>query len=416
MMKINREVKVFVLIGGVFLLAFALAYATTTLPSTRDGKLVSERVAASSIERVSLTNNDFRAELTTERNTITSGQSTSLILNVKNAKGELVRNLPLVHEKPIHLILVSDDLAEFNHLHPEPQSDGSYRVNFTFPHGGVYRLYADFTPANSSQVVEQYKLTVSGPSVDRVALTEDKSFTKSLDGLRVTMQPSRPLRAGEELSLEFMIADEATGKPVTDLQPYLGSLAHFVIITEDASKYLHVHPMEAGASSGMNDEGMVGKMDEQMDAGPMRKAISTVTVSAHTTFPDPGLYKLWAQFQRAGKVITIPFVLPVNPSLATASKSDTANSVPADAIKVNVTAKGFQPARVEVKQNQKVKLAFYRADAQNCASEIAFPSLGIRRPLPPGQTTVIEITPKDSGALTFVCGMGMLRGTLVVSQ
>src|SRR5581483_7280306 len=99
--------------------------------------------------------------------------------------------------------------------------DGSYRVNFTFPHGGAYRLYAAFTPSNASQVVEQYKLTVSGPPVDRVTLTEDHAFTKSLGGLRVTMRPSRALRAGEALLLEFTVADEATGKPVTDLQPYL---------------------------------------------------------------------------------------------------------------------------------------------------------------------------------------------------
>jgi len=415
MIKINREVRVFVLIGGVFVLAFALAWATTSLSSTRDGNVMSDRVATSSIERVSLTNNDFRAELTTQGNSIVAGQPTSFIFNVKDSRGALVRDLPLVHEKPIHLILVSDDLAEFNHLHPEAQSNGSYRVNFTFPHGGVYRLYADFTPASASQVIEQYKLTVSGPSIDRVALTEDKSFTKSLDGLRVTMRPSRALRAGEALLLEFMVTDEATGKPATDLQPYLGSLAHFVIIPEDGSKYLHVHPMEAGASSGMNDEGMVGKMDEQMDAGPMPKGISSVTVSAHTTFPDPGLYKLWAQFQRAGKVITVPFVLRVDAGV-TASRPDANISLSADAIKVTVNAKGFQPSRIEVKENQKVKLAFYRADAQNCANEIAFPSLGIRKPLPAGKTTGVEVTPKASGDLNFTCGMGMLRGTLVVSQ
>jgi len=149
-------------------------------------------------------------------------------------------------------------------------------------------------------VIEQYKLTVSGPSIDRVALTEDEAFTRSVDGLRVTMQPSRAFRAGEALLLEFMVTDEATGILVTDLQPYLGSLAHFVIIPEDGSKYLHVHPMEAGASSGMNDEGMVGKMDEQMDAGPMPKAPAKVTVSAHTTFPDAGhlslKHELWIVF------------------------------------------------------------------------------------------------------------------------
>jgi hypothetical protein len=413
-MKISRVVKVLVLIGAGSLLALALACASTTLPSTGDGQAW-ERSVGSSIVRVTSAANDFRAELTTDRSAIVAGQPTSLILNIKNASGELVRDLQIVHEKPIHLILISDDLAEFNHLHPEAQSDGSYRVNFSFPHGGGYRLYADFTPARASQVVEQYKLTVSGTVTPSVALAEDKSLTKSVDGLRVTMQPSRPLRAGEELLLDFIVADEATGKPVTDLQPYLGSLAHFVIITEDTSKYLHVHPMEAGAMSGINDEGMAGKMDEQMNAGPLKEA-SKVVVSAHTTFQDAGLYKLWAQFQRAGKVITIPFVLRVNAGETTASKPEASDSLPPGAIKVAVSSAGYEPARIEVKQGQAVKLAFYRVDAKNCGAEVVFPSLGIRKLLPVGKTTLVEVTPKASGDLAFTCGAGMLRGSLVVSQ
>ena len=413
-MKISRGFRVLGLIAAISLSAIVLACVTKSVPSIDKPEPVSESATNSSIERVSSPTNEFRAELTTDGNTIVAGQPTSLIVKVKNAKGELVRDLQIIHERQIHLILVSDDLAEFNHLHPQPQADGSYRANFTFPHGGAYRLYADFTPARADQIVEQYKLTVNGNSAPRVALVADKSFTKSIDGLRVVMQPSRALRAGEALLLEFTVTDEATGKPVTDLQPYLGSIAHFVIITEDTSKYLHVHPMEASASSDMKKEAMVGKMDEQMDAGAFPKAPSKATVSAHATFPEAGLYKLWAQFQRAGKVITVAFVLRVGQ--ATASKIVTSDSLPSDAIKVNVTSKAFEPARIEVKQGQTVKLAFFRADAQSCATEVLFPSLGIRKSLPVGKTTMVEVTPKASGDLAFTCGMGMLRGTLVVSQ
>lgn len=305
--KISHTTRVLALIGTVSLLALAISCTKAPLPSTADSKAS----AANSIKRLTEASSDFRAELTADRNEIVAQQPTSLILNVKNAKGEVVRDLPPVHEKPIHLIVVSDDLSEFNHLHPELQTDGSYRVGFTFPHGGSYRLYFDFTPTGASQIVERYSLDVSGTLAQRVALTEDKSFTKSSDGLRVNMQPSGSLHAGREVQLDFSVTDEASGKPVTDLQPYLGSLAHFVIITEDTSKYLHVHPMEAGAMPGMNDEGMMGKMDEQPRIGPSNKGATKVTVSAHTTFPDAGMYKLWAQFQRGGRVITVPFVVRV---------------------------------------------------------------------------------------------------------
>lgn len=240
MMKMSRTAKVLALMGTLSLLALAIACTKAALPSTADNK-AADRSAVISIKRLTDSVNDFRAELTTDHNEIVAQQPTSLILNVKNAKGDLVRDLQIVHEKPLHLILVSDDLAEFNHLHPEPQPDGSYRVGFTFPHGGTYRLYADFTPTGTSQIVERYRVDVSGTPTPRVALTEDKSFTKSSGGLRVNIQPAEPLRAGREVLLNFNVTDEATGKPVTDLQQYLGALAHFVIITEDTSKYLHVH-------------------------------------------------------------------------------------------------------------------------------------------------------------------------------
>ena len=35
-------------------------------------------------------------------------------------------------------------------------------------------------------------------------------------------------------------------------------------------------------------------------------------VMFHTFFPRAGLYKIWAQFKRAGRIITAPFVLRVD--------------------------------------------------------------------------------------------------------
>jgi len=88
--------------------------------------------------------------------------------------------------------------------------------------------------------------------------------------------------------------------------------------------------------------------------------------------------------------------------------------VPAGAVLVNVSMVGFDPATIEAKAGQPIRLAFYRPNAQNCASEIVFPDLGIKKELPPGQTTVVEITPPKTGPLGFACGMNMLKGKLLV--
>ncbi len=43
-----------------------------------------------------------------------------------------------------------------------------------------------------------------------------------------------------------------------------------------------------------------------------------------------------------------------------------------------------------------------------------FPKLKIEAKLPVGQTTLVEITPREKGELAFNCGMGMFKGTLIV--
>lgn len=100
--------------------------------------------------------------------------------------------------------------------------------------------------------------------------------------------------------------------------------------------------------------------------------------------------------------------------LLTAAKVTTGPHAPAGAVLVNVSMVGFDPATIEAKAGQPIRLAFYRPNAQNCASQVVFPTLGIKKELPPGQTTVVEITPPTSGPLAFACGMNMLKGKLIV--
>ena len=87
---------------------------------------------------------------------------------------------------------------------------------------------------------------------------------------------------------------------------------------------------------------------------------------------------------------------------------------PPGSVLVNVSMIGFDPALIAAKAGQPLKLAFFRPNAANCAREVVFPGLGIRKELPPGQTVVVDITPPKSGPLGFECGMKMLKGQLIV--
>ena len=77
---------------------------------------------------------------------------------------------------------------------------------------------------------------------------------------------------------------------------------------------------------------------------------------------------------------------------------------------------GYSPAVLRVKAGRPVRLVFDRRDTGSCSEEVVFPDFGIRRFLPTGQKTVIEVTPPKAGRYEFTCGMSMLRGALVAEE
>ena len=82
---------------------------------------------------------------------------------------------------------------------------------------------------------------------------------------------------------------------------------------------------------------------------------------------------------------------------------------------VNIRVKGgYSPDVIVVKRGIPVRLNFYRDETADCSDTIVFGDFNIRKPLPAFQTTAIEFTPEREGEYTFTCGMGMLRGKLIV--
>ena len=77
---------------------------------------------------------------------------------------------------------------------------------------------------------------------------------------------------------------------------------------------------------------------------------------------------------------------------------------------------GYSPAVIRVKAGRPVRLVFDRRDTGSCSEEVVFPEFGIRRFLPTGRKTVVEVTPTRAGRYDFTCGMSMLRGALVAED
>jgi cobalt-zinc-cadmium efflux system membrane fusion protein len=82
--------------------------------------------------------------------------------------------------------------------------------------------------------------------------------------------------------------------------------------------------------------------------------------------------------------------------------------------RVIVSEKGYEPARVTLRAGVPARITFVRTTDATCGTEVTIPSLSLTRALPLNQPVDVEFTPQKAGDVEFVCGMGMLKGTIVV--
>lgn len=243
------------------------------------------------------TSEQFTVDVKPIGGTITAGKPVNLLFTIKDPRGMAVKTVEIVHEQPLHLLMVSKDLSWYAHEHPVLQPDGTFTFAWTFPAGGEYTLFHDFTPKDVGMQVVPVTLKVEGTPAAAVALKADNDKPKTVDGYTVTLDTGGPVTTGKPTTMSYTIAKD--GKPVSDLTPYLGAMGHLVIMSQDLKEFVHSHPHEH--AEGDHDHAKQGHTD--MKGGPK------VDFEAH--FKAAGLYKGWAQFQHNGKVITVPFTFSV---------------------------------------------------------------------------------------------------------
>jgi plastocyanin domain-containing protein len=103
----------------------------------------------------------------------------------------------------------------------------------------------------------------------------------------------------------------------------------------------------------------------------------------------------------------------VVPSRATAVAATAATASGPQTVRIEVHG-GYAPAVVRVRAGRPVRLEFHRDETNPCTEEVVLPDFGIRRRLPAHRTTAVEFTPDAEGTHEFACGMGMVRGRVVV--
>ena len=219
---------------------------------------------------------EYPIEITVESKAVKPGEEATVIIRVLNPTGGVIRDFELVHERLMHLFLVSEDLSFFAHLHPVAQEDGSFRLPVRLPQSGMYRMLADYYPSGAVPQLAVDTLYVRGTShaahlAPSLSPQQSENVAASL-----RFEPDQPT-AGLLTRLVYRL------DPAEGLEPYLGAWGHMLIVSEDLIDLIHLHPFLANGSS----------------------------VQFDVIFPRPGAYKIWTQFQRKSVVNTIAFSVRV---------------------------------------------------------------------------------------------------------
>ncbi|MEE1762642.1 hypothetical protein [Streptomyces sp. SP18BB07] len=222
---------------------------------------------------------------------VTAGDRAELRFVIRDAEGRAVTAYQREHDKELHLIVASRDLVTYRHLHPTRAADGTWSTPVDLPEAGGYRVFADFTPTGEDAENLTLGADLGASGTYKPNKLPAPSDTAEVNGYDVELDGG--LRPGAASELKLKVSRD--GRPVTDLQPYLGAYGHLVALRSGDLAYLHVHP-----------NGEPG--DGTTEPGP--------EISFTATAPSAGTYRLFLDFKHEGKVHTAAFTVDAGEAAA----------------------------------------------------------------------------------------------------
>jgi hypothetical protein len=252
---------------------------------------------------------DYRLEFRTDPGVVKPADTATLRFAVFHpGTNDLIRRFEVVHEKQYHLFVIAQDLQHFEHIHPEQQRDGTWSIGVTLPKAGYYKVLSDFVPGGGAAQLIARPLVTAGYAGDLIGdstrLVADTVLTKTAGDMTATLSLDPPtFVAGLYGHLTYRLTETATGRPISDLQPYLGAFGHTLVMSEDGVSYVHAHPLNVRSDP---DDGGLPVFLIPPDAD-----LETLRGGPDVTFdgliPKAGRYRAWTQFRRNDRVYTFAF-------------------------------------------------------------------------------------------------------------
>jgi methionine-rich copper-binding protein CopC len=211
-----------------------------------------------------------------------AGRTVDYAFRIVGTDRQPATRFAVVHDKPLHLIVVGRDLSGYQHLHPTMAPDGTWTVPLNLARPGGYRIYADFTVIGAdgttgSPLVLGVDHVVPGAHTPAELPPPRRQATAG--PFAVSMEGTPTIGVSAPMFLRVSRADASGPAP---LERYLGAYGHLVVIREGDLGYVHVHPEP-----------------ELVDGA----------VKFWLTAPSAGRYRAYFDFQVGGEVHTAEYTL-----------------------------------------------------------------------------------------------------------
>jgi hypothetical protein len=219
--------------------------------------------------------------------TVAADRPTDFTFHITGPDDHAVTRYQPYESKLVVFYLIRSDLTGYREFDPTMRQDGTWTVGLPALAPGTYRTYVSFAAPDSSagtplRYVLSHPLSVPGRSADAALPAASQSTTT--DGYTVTL--SGALKAGSTIPLAVNVT--SGGKPVAYFDRYLDGYAHLAAFHVGDAAFAHT--LSTGRAGGAGGSG---------------------ALTAQALFPESGRWRVFVQFQTAGKLHTAALTVNV---------------------------------------------------------------------------------------------------------
>jgi hypothetical protein len=233
---------------------FTTGASTTTPPA-----MTTPPVVTSPITTSSMVSADYVPALTpVSPATVVPGTSTTFDAQIFDLMGMKLANFLPVHTQTMHMVFVSQDLEDFQHVHPTLQPSGDLTVDATLNLPEWYAVFMEYQPQGApDDVLSEVVINTSGAQPAQPNWTGQLSFdgttilqqTIGNTVVQLTIAPNgvAAVQSGVTAHVMLSVRDQSGGP--ANVQDWLGMAGHAIVLSPDLQTFLHLHALRGGPSS-----------------------------------------------------------------------------------------------------------------------------------------------------------------------